>query len=123
MLETNIPRVKYSREEILNYIVKCREDEGIPIFKTRFAGIRFDGVFATCWAGRNLVGSVFFEGVPEEDTRFMEEGVGDWRRMLEAWGTPEQKSKAYSKGIYIMGYRIPRFIPIKIKEIFKEAKI
>ena len=86
-------------KNVTPWIMSCRvKDHGIPIFKTRFAGQRFDKgvVLGTCWGGRQNVPSEWFRKVPEEEIEMMEEGYGDWRKILLKHGGKEQYEQAMS---------------------------
>jgi len=112
--ETHLPKEKWNKENLMKFILDCRADKGLPIFKSRFAGIRFMGkegyeVMGLCWAGHNLVGSRMFTNIPKEDLTLIEEGISDWRMLLNKYGTLEDKEKAYKEGIFISGAKIPRF--------------
>mgnify|MGYP000144318727 CR=1 FL=1 len=100
-----------SWKNVTKFILACRRDEGIPMFKTRFAGQRFigNGVLAICWGGHDKVGSVLFTNVPKEDLELIEESIGDWRKLLRKYGTPEELEEAESYGIYLKGYKLPKF--------------
>ncbi|HEX68392.1 MAG TPA: hypothetical protein ENG13_04940 [bacterium] len=101
-----------SWRDVKKFILACRRDEGIPMFKTRFAGQRFwgNGVLAVCWGGHDNVESKFFYGVPKEDLELIEESIGDWRKLLRKYGTPEELEEAESYGIYLKGYKLPRIV-------------
>ena len=63
-----------------------------------------------CWAGRDGVGMAMFKNVKEEDIKLIEEGTGDWRKLIEKYGSREDVEKAESYGIYIKGFKLPRII-------------
>jgi len=107
-----MPEEILSWKSVKDFILACRRDEGIPMFKTKFAGQRFlgNGVLAICWGGRDGVGSVFFTDVPEEDIKLLEEGIGDWRRLLNKYATKEEILEAESYGIYLKGHKLPRVV-------------
>lgn len=113
-IKLHLPRMKWNKDSVLSYIEACRKDKGLPIFKTKFAGIEFEidrkpAVMAVCWAGNDLVGSVVFTDVPKEDIELLEEGVGDWRRLVKKYA-PEKLSELEKYGIFIKGGRLPRFM-------------
>ena len=86
---------------IKEFILKCRRDEGIPMFKTKFAGKTFENkVLAVCWGGRDGLDSMWIDVSPET-FKFLEEGREDWIRFMEKYGTPEEIKEAYRYGIYI----------------------
>lgn len=103
---------KWNPVSVKDFILNCRADEGIPMFKTKFGGLRVwgkHGVLAVCWGGHgNAKDSVVFTDVPDEDIKLIEEGFNDWRRLLQKYGTPKDVETAESFGIYIKGSKIPR---------------
>lgn len=106
--------VKWSREAVVDFIMRCRRDEGIPMFIPDMTGLElmYEGrpaVMAKCWAGRGTApDSMVFVDVPREDVEFIRAGRSDWRRLLTRFA-PEKMAEASRYGIYIHGYRIPRF--------------
>jgi hypothetical protein len=106
---------EWEPRKVVEWILACRKDEGIPMFKSKFAGVHFQvegkpAVMGVCWAGRDGVGMVMFKDVPESDVRLIEEGVGDWRKLIEKYGSREEIEKAESYGIFIKGFKLPRII-------------
>jgi len=95
------------KTNIADYIVACRQDGGIPIFKTRYAeeplrtvsGER--AVLALCWAGKGSIEGKWFVNVPEEDIERMERELGDWRFLIEEYGEPDQIRKAYEAKVIL----------------------
>ncbi|MBA7649415.1 hypothetical protein ES703_57212 [subsurface metagenome] len=83
-------------KNVADWIVVCRVDGGLPMFKTRFAGERYpEGhVLAVCWAGRGLIEGQWFKDVPSEDVELMESKHGEWKDILGDRGTSEQVEKA-----------------------------
>jgi len=113
-VQIHLPKSKWTKDNVVNYILACRADEGLPIFKTRFGGLPLESdgkkaVMAICWGGHELVSSKAFVDVPEEDLKLIEESVSDWRKLIEKYGTEEEKKKALSGGIYIRGVKLPKF--------------
>jgi len=112
-IRIHLLREKWSPRSVVKYIIACRRDEGVPMFFTKFAGIPFKiedkpAVMVKCWAGFGRVESIVFTDVPHEEVLLIEERIGDWRMLLERFGTPEEKMEAYKYGIYIEGWRLPR---------------
>ena len=106
---------EWNPENVVKFILACRRQEGIPTFTTRFAGARFkfdstNAVLAKCWGGKKEEISTYFYKVPEEDLKLIEESVGDWRKLLDKYGTEAQKSEAERYGIYLKGFKLPRII-------------
>jgi len=89
------------KSNIADYIVACREDGGIPIVKTRYGGepIRTDdgrkAALVVCWGGKGMIEGKFFINVPDEDIERMEREIGDWRVLIERYGSSDQIRKAY----------------------------
>lgn len=78
---------------VAGFIVECANTNGIPMFRTRFGGRRFDGlVLGICWGVRGAVPSRWFRNVPPEDLQHLEEGPGDWTWLLQKYGTEEQQT-------------------------------
>ena len=105
----------WDKKKVVDWILSCRRDEGVPMFKTKFGGVRFkvDGEPATmaiCWGGLDGAPSVMFTKVPESDIKLIEEGIGDWRKILSKYGTESDIEKALSYGIYIKGSKLPRIV-------------
>ncbi|MBA7503755.1 hypothetical protein ES706_02376 [subsurface metagenome] len=83
-------------KNVTDWIVACRVDGGLPLFKTRFAGERYpEGhVLAVCWAGRGLIEGQWFNDVPREDIEMMESKHGEWKDILRERGTSGQVDRA-----------------------------
>jgi len=91
-----LPRERWAGRDVVDFIVACIvEDRGIPMFKTKFAGMPIDerGVLALCFAGDDRVPSRIFYDVPPEDMALMREKVGDWRYLLRKYGSREDIAK------------------------------
>ena len=114
MITLHLPEKEWNKRDVIRYILGCRETEGLPIFKTKFAGLQLkadkgNAVLFICWGGRETEEpSVVFTNVPREDINFLEEGYSDWKRLLDKWATPEEKAKAMSGGIYLKGWKLPK---------------
>jgi len=107
----NISSNVWNKRDVINFIMTCRRDEGIPMFKTRFAGRRFprNGVMAICWGGKGMApDSMMFINVPEDELRFLEENVGDWRRLLKKYN-PRLLKEAERYYVRFRG-KLPRFV-------------
>jgi len=81
-----VPIMDWTKKNVTKFIVGCLEDEGYPMFKTRFAGRELPYVLGICWGGRGeFPDSVKFLNVPEKYREFLEEGYKDWMRLLKLW--------------------------------------
>ena len=69
-------------------------------------------VLMVCWGGHDNVGAYFFKDVPPREVEELEENVGDWRNLLEKYGTPEEIREAESYGVYIKGFRLPKIVKV-----------
>ncbi len=103
----------WNKKDVVKFILACRRDEGIPMFVTRFAGkpLKVDGkgiAIAKCWGGRGTIEGTYFFDIPKEDYEMLEENIGDWRKLLEKYGTSEQIREAESYGIYLKGFKLPK---------------
>ena len=73
---------------VKDFIEGCLEDGGIPMFKDRYAGKRFEidnkpAVLAICYAGRGrFPNHQWFKDVPEKDIDLIESKTGEWRDIL-----------------------------------------
>ena len=108
------PTEKWNPRTVVDWILACRADEGIPMFKTGYAGLKFavankPAVLGICWGGRNTAPSVLFTHVPHDDLELIEEGIGDWRKLIDKYGSEKEKREALKYGIYLKGFKLPRF--------------
>ena len=97
MITIHLPRVEYSPESVTRFIVACLRAEGVPMFKTKFAGrpYRIEGkpsVVAVCYGGGwGEPFSRVFVGVPPEELKLIKERVGEWRILLEKYAPEKLK--------------------------------
>ncbi|RLG58804.1 MAG: hypothetical protein DRN95_03630 [Candidatus Hydrothermarchaeota archaeon] len=83
------------KNHVADMIEKCLVNEGVPTFKTRYAGERFGkGVLFVCYGKSDKIPHVWFNDVPEEDIEFMENNVGEWKYLLRKYGSEKQKKLA-----------------------------
>ena len=113
-MKTKLPKEKWTPDAVKEYILECRKDKGIPIFKTKYAGVHLSignspATIAMCWAGEDVVGSKIFTDIPKEDLHLLEEGFGDWKRLLMKYGTARDLEEAKRYGIYVKSWSLPRF--------------
>jgi len=74
-------------ERVKNFIVACRRNEGLPVFRTRVLGKKVkDYVFGMCWGAEEKVPSKVFMILPEEKVDYLKEDDDDWKRLLKRWG-------------------------------------
>jgi hypothetical protein len=85
MVELKLPKVEYKPEEVVKFIKECIDAKGLPVFRTRYAGKRFEvdgkpAVVASCFGGikEKEPQSRVFYNVPEKDIILMERYTGDW---------------------------------------------
>ena len=107
---------EWNKENVKSFIISCREDEGIPMFRTRYAGsrLRFNGknvIMGVCWAGHgNAPNSVVFTDVPEDDVRFVEKDTDDYIRLSKRFGfEKELKEVNEAHGIFLRRFKLPKF--------------
>ena len=105
---------EWSPNNVVNFILACRRQGGIPMFMTHFAGMRFkydssNAVLSKCWGGSGEEISRYFYKVPEKDVETIEEGTGDWRKLMLEYA-PEKMPEAEKYGIYIKGFKLPKII-------------
>ena len=82
------------KPHVANFISDCLDADGVPMFRTRFGGRRFDGlVLGICWGVKGAVPSVWFKAIPHEDLERLEAKTGDWHWLLAKYGTEAQKEK------------------------------
>lgn len=78
-------------------------DGGIPVFKTHYAGMPFRRgkervVLGVCFAGKNMVESVYWKDVPDDDYNLIEAGTRDIKNLFlkhdpKKWFELEEKRK------------------------------
>ena len=116
-MKTKLPKEKWTPSAVRDFILECRRDLGIPMFKTKYAGVPLEidhspVAIAICWAGEDFVDSKVFTDVPREDIKLMEEGFGDWKRLLLKYGTEKDLEEAKRYGIYVRSWRLPKIYPL-----------
>lgn len=103
---SNIPKVQWNTEEVVKSIIACRVDDGgIPIFKTRYAGVPLsysnsNAVMFVCWGGKNTVGSKMFYNVPDDIFIELQRRTDDWHFLLEKYA-PEEYEKALKAPVFL----------------------
>lgn len=81
--------IDWKPDEVEEFIEGCLDDGGIPMFKNRYAGRRFEvdgkpAVLAICYGGRGRYkDSQWFKNVPEKDIDIIEKETGEWKEFLE----------------------------------------
>ena len=96
------------KSNVADYIVECRNEGGIPIFKTRYADQPFitpDNkrvVLGLCWGGfKDGIEGMWFVNVPEDDIKRMEREYGDWKWLIKAYGSKDQVEKAFKAPVVL----------------------
>jgi hypothetical protein len=87
-----LPKVEYKPEEVVKFIKECIDAKGLPVFRTRYAGNRFEvegkpAVVVSCFGGikeKEPQTRVFYN-VPEKDIELMERFTGDWVYFLSKY--------------------------------------
>jgi len=100
---THLPKEKWSPETVKKFIIGCRvEENGIPMFRTQFAGKSFEvnkspAVLAVCWGGKEMPypTSKVFVDIPKETFEELKKRVGDWKYLIERYGTAKEKELVY----------------------------
>jgi hypothetical protein len=88
------------KEKIGEWIEKCIMSGGLPMFRTRFAGARWDDdkVMAVCYGSEEPpISGGFFTGVPKDEIEKMEQTTGDWRWIVDKYGSSELKAYVHEK--------------------------
>lgn len=83
------------KQTIGKWIDACIRAGGLPMFRTRFAGARWGDnmVLAVCYGDEEPpISGGFFTDVPEEDIERMERETGDWRWIVEKYGSDELRA-------------------------------
>jgi len=85
----HVPKKKWDPKAVVEWIKMCREEGGIPIFKTKYAKVPFDNsVMAVCWGGKNETPTIVFTDVPKDDLAIIETETGEWKYFLKKYGFP-----------------------------------
>jgi hypothetical protein len=99
------------KEKIGEWIEKCIRSGGLPMFRTRFAGARWDDdkVLAVCYGEEEPpISGGFFTGVPKDEIDRMEQSTGDWRWVVDKYGSSELKAYVHER------YRPPKIGLIRL---------
>ena len=104
---SNLPKEEWNVENVKKFIIGCRADEkGIPMFRTHFAGKDFEvngkpAVLAGCWGGKEMPEptSRVFVDIPNGTFKELKERVGDWKFLIERYGTEREKRLAYESPV------------------------
>jgi len=97
---------RYSRLErldfedhVVEWIEKCREAGGIPMFRTKYGDIAFldekgrPMLMGVCWLRSDEVPSVWFQNVPEKAYKKAANYLGEWRWFLWKYGGGEERGE------------------------------
>ena len=104
-------KLPWTPENVKRFILECRADGGIPMFRTHYAGIPFEyagqrAVVAICWGGYGRApDSVLFFNVPEDIIKELEREKGDWKFLLLRYGTVEDLIKAMKYPVILTHYK------------------
>jgi len=104
---SHLPKERWNPKTVKKFIMECRtEENGIPLFKTKFADKEFESegkpaVLAVCWGGKELpkTTSRLFVDIPPETHKNLEERLGDWKFLIGKYGTESEKKLAYESPI------------------------
>jgi len=124
-----LPKVEYKPEEVVKFIKECIDAKGLPVFRTRYAGKRFEvdgkpAVVASCFGGikEKEPQSRVFYNVPEKDIILMERFTGDWTYFLGKYA--EDLLKQYLEEIAKQDWRRAiRLLNRALTYISEEARI
>ncbi len=79
-------------KDLVPWMSKCLKSGGVPIFKTRYAGLELeDSVLGICYGAADVVGSIMFHNVPREDVEKIRTMSRDWIYLAEKYGDRELK--------------------------------
>ncbi|MHA1667581.1 MAG: hypothetical protein ACTSUR_02890 [Candidatus Heimdallarchaeaceae archaeon] len=83
VVQFHVPKVEWTPENVMKLITGCRLQEGIPQFRTGYAGEDFSydnkpAVLFVCWGGRGPEMSALLTNVPREKFEEMKRRSGDW---------------------------------------------
>lgn len=120
--------VEWRDDEVKSFIRMCLADGGIPMFKDKYAGKRFEvdgkpAVLAICYGGRgNAPNHQWFRDVPERDIEIIERETGEWREFLT------RESRMYRRGIDYPPYKDNVKMPLvmdeeELREWFTEEEL
>ncbi len=104
--DSKIEKLPWTPENVVDAILACRIiDHGIPMFRTRYAGIdlKYNGTNASlfiCWAGRNNVKSVLFYDIPDDDFNELKSRHDDWQYLILKYDWRDYK-KAINQPVYV----------------------
>jgi hypothetical protein len=124
-----LQKVEYKPEEVVKFIKECIDAKGLPVFRTRYAGKRFEvdgkpAVIASCFGGikeKEPQTRVFYN-VPEKDIMLMERFTGDWVYFLGKYA--EDLLKQYFEEVAKQDWRRAiRLLNKAISYLSEEAKM
>ena len=108
----HVPIVEWNKENVVKFILQCRDQHGTPIFRTKFAGERLKtyenkpAVLGICFSGTEEEISRAFADVPSGIVDWLEYGTSDWKRILERYAPeklPRQRYRPTMEAFRIFG--------------------
>lgn len=98
MREAAIAKAVDFEGNIRDFIKLCLDYGGVPVFRTRYAGKRFDNlVLGICYRGK-VKAHMWFKNVPSDVLEEMERTTGDWRWLLQRYPPREVPQSSASFG-------------------------
>ena len=100
----HLPAEKFRYSKLLEFVIRCRENRGIPLFRTRYASVPIyhkdkRAIYVVCWGASDKVRSTAFYDVPEEVVSTMESMKGEWKWILAESLIPEEVKERLLKRV------------------------
>ena len=88
LLEPHLPVKEWNKENVCEWMYEVRKAGGIPMFKTKYAGVGFTQNGERCvlgigWGAEGKASSMWFCGIPEEELKDIEEKPADFNRLYQ----------------------------------------
>jgi len=89
---THLQRQSWNRVTVTDFIVSCREQGGVPMFRTRFAGLPYEtpegkeAAVAVCWGGVGPEISTAFTELPRDVVETLSRRRTQWDWLLALYG-------------------------------------
>ncbi len=116
-------KAPWNKDYVIKFILDCREDGGIPMFRTKYAGIPIEyagtrAVIGICWGGRgNAPDSILLYDVPKDVVKELEREKGDWKYLLMKYGDLQELISALEKPVVLHSYKETADLLKKLKRI------